>query len=705
MRINHRSNGGSTLVVTITVVATLLVLLGVAVNYSTQISRTTQRSRKTAVAMEIADGHLEYLFSNWRNIYRTTWTTTYGSNTGGTDYSVVGTNYFYTTCPSCSPTPSGPAPAPVQNMNPSGTPPAIPLPPTSNFPTEANYTVNQYRIQAVDPMVDLDASGNALVETSNGSNSYTAMNAAATPPAGYGPNPAYGYNFPYSYYYLASVDVTVPALTGTVTAKVRRVFEKKFDLPWSFLMFYVDDLELQPSAALTIDGPIHTNSSLYIGTTNFTTSSRVEYGSNYVNGYSPNDSRYGGSVTSPNFAKSDASLALSDCPPYQTSPYLPFGWNLTFSLTTNANDGYREIIEQPAANPDPLASVRMYNQAGLRIQIDSAGNITGSTVNYGTTPATVTALSGGALTTIKNFVSTGTAASSTLSSSYVFYDNRETGYMKATNVDVYQLAKAVKAGSIASWNGVVYISDVSALMYNTDGTPRSSPTPTPAPVNVTYNGTTYSTQKRAIRLINGAVLPAGGLTIVTDNPVYIVGDYNVYAYPTGSTTVPSSYPAATPPSDNGTYTTRILTGTSGTQPPYSAVMGDAITVLSKNWVDTNSTGPVTSSSRWGYNTTINSCLVAGSAPSSGGVYGGGGENFIRFLEDWSHNNNTFTFYGSMVQLFKPQQSIGAWSGSGNLYKAPALKWYYDDDLLSDGAPPGNLDIAAYLQQQRWYQVY
>ena len=79
MKLTHSSRGGSTLVVVIIVVFVMLVLLGVAVEYSTQISRNTQRSRKTALAMEIADGHLEYLFSNWRNIYRTTWTTVYGS--------------------------------------------------------------------------------------------------------------------------------------------------------------------------------------------------------------------------------------------------------------------------------------------------------------------------------------------------------------------------------------------------------------------------------------------------------------------------------------------------------------------------------------------------------------------------------------------------------------------------------------------------
>jgi Tfp pilus assembly protein PilX len=90
--INQNGNG---LVVVLAVVATILALLGAAVSYTSHISRISQRTRRVAVAMEIADGHLEYLFTNWRNIYRKTWTT-YGYASGGTDYSVVGTNYFYT---------------------------------------------------------------------------------------------------------------------------------------------------------------------------------------------------------------------------------------------------------------------------------------------------------------------------------------------------------------------------------------------------------------------------------------------------------------------------------------------------------------------------------------------------------------------------------------------------------------------------------
>src|SRR5205085_2424421 len=134
-----KAQAGNGLVVTISVVMTILTILGAAVSYTTHLSRISQRSRRTALAMEIADGHLEYLFTNWRNIYRKTWTT-YNTSSGGTDYSVVGTNYFYTDLYNPSSGCSGCAvPTPVPYMTPSATPPQIALPAKSNFPTEANY--------------------------------------------------------------------------------------------------------------------------------------------------------------------------------------------------------------------------------------------------------------------------------------------------------------------------------------------------------------------------------------------------------------------------------------------------------------------------------------------------------------------------------------------------------------------------------------
>ncbi|HYR22378.1 MAG TPA: hypothetical protein VEP30_05585 [Chthoniobacterales bacterium] len=679
------------LVVVVSVVATILALLGAAVSYTGHTSRLAQRSRRAALAVEIADGHLEYLFTNWRNIYRKTWTT-YGYASGGTDYSLLGTNYFFTNCSTCTvQTTASPAPTPIANMTPSATPPTISLPSKTLFPTEPNYTVTQYRIQAVDPMIDLDCNENAVREVNYGKgdvnnnpcktgSTWTSLTPDQIPSAAYGPN-----TWQYSFFYLAAVDVTVPAMgtnnSGTVKAKVRRVFEKRFDNPWTYAMFYVDDLEFQPSTPFTISGEIHTNGNLYIGTSNLTVQNNpttgapsiVEYGGSYVNGYSPNDTLHGGSVTAPNF--------VANLPPAQTSPYLPFGWNLDLSNTNgNGNDdSYHEIIERPVSGTDPLSNVRYYNQAGYRIVINADTTVTASRID---SSGNVTTLNGSAYNTW--CANNGQGSSTTiLQQNQPLYDAREGGAVKVTNVDISKIVSSFSG--MTGWTGVVYLADAGATTYNADGTVKSAGTS----ANVTINGTTYPTTKRAFRLINGYALPSTGLTIVSENPVYIQGNYNTASTSSGSV-----------PSNSGTYTDPDA---SGYTRKAAAVIADAVTILSSGWNDSNSASSL-SSRVASANTTVNAAFVAGMVPSGGGNYSGGGENFIRLLEDWS--SRTFCYYGSMVELFRSNQAIGTW-GKANVYNSPGTdRWYYDDATFSNSSgPPGNLQIAAYLQQQRWYQVY
>jgi hypothetical protein len=663
---------GSTLVVTISVVAGLLVLLAVAVQYTQTISRQSQRSRKTALAMEIADGHLEALFSSWRNIYRNTWTTT-SNGSGGTDYSILGTNFFFTSLYN-----PGPAPTAIPAMTPAAIPPTIPTPAPSLFLNEANFQLTQYRIQAVDPMISLDANGNALRETSWGSQSYVALSPAATPPAAYGKN-----KWQYSYFYLASVDVTVPTTTGNVTAKVRRVFEKKFDNPWTYALFFVDDLELHPTDPLTVTGPIHTNGSLFIGTSNFTTTSSVEFAGEYVNGYSAADTYHSAAVTKPNFAKSDPALAFSDMPPAQVSPYLPFGWNLKLLNADGSvnNDSYHELIEQVVSTPDPLSEIRLYNQACYRVLIDSSNNIT---VYKKDSPATAmgasVATNNGAGKVLKDAITTNLG----------IRDVRENKYVRLANVDISQITSAAEAGNLPNWNGIVYIADTSTHGSNISSQLGSS-------------GASITTTMRGIRLINGHRLPRAegdtntwdGLTIVSANPVYIKGNYNTST--NSGDAVPSNSSTYTDPDASG-YTRKL-----------AAVIGDSITVLSAGWNDLNSAGNINTREATA-NITVNAALVGGIIPSAGGYYSGGGENFVRLLEDWKLR--TMCIYGSMVQLYKSTQATTQWDGAGNLSKSPLVTKFYWDPNYADNAlttyqsgPPGNLQIAAYLQQQRWYQVY
>ena len=689
---------GSTLVVTISVVATILVLLGSAVGYTSHISRVADRSRKASQALEIGDGHLEYLFSSWRNISRAP---------GFRRISALQppTHFFFTQ--NYNP---GPAPSTAWTTPWPGAPPIIPRPLPSSFPNIPDYAISQYRIQAVNPMIELTAN-----ETST-------LAPNAFPSFAYGPN-----TWQYSVFYLAAVDVTIPSMRGNVSAKVRRIFEKKYDDPWTFGMFYHDDLELHPTTALNLNGPIHTNGGLYIGTNKVTASTKVTYASEYVNGQSPKDTTVRASApTEPNFAKSDPSLAESDCPPAQESPYLPFGWILKLQNAdgTVNNDSYREIIERPSpttlpAVDDPLGQIRYYHQPGIRVLFNADNSVQAFVVNEAGVASTMSSSQYNSLLGNQgNGSSTGT-----FRPAGAFYDVREGTAVSVIDIDISKLVSLVGTGStsgITGWTGVLYVSDARGTTYNPDGTVKTAGTP----INVTVNGVPYTTTKRAFRLVNGTNLPSPGtvtqdytitgstaltvkpgLTFVSDNPVYILGNYNT---------------GGNPPSNSGTPSQPTVSGYTRRQ---AAVVADSITVLSTAWQgsanqnfpgDTNSNAANGLASRVAANTTINAALLAGNVPSGGGFYSGGGENHIRLLEDW--NNKSLTYYGSMVQLYNSAQGIGKWNGDG-VYVAPLTNRYYWDSEFAKqynhshstakfwGSPPGKLSIAAYLQQQRWYQVY
>jgi hypothetical protein len=201
--------------------------------------------------------------------------------------------------------------------------------------------------------------------------------------------------------------------------------------------------------------------------------------------------------------------------------------------------------------------------------------------------------------------------------------------------------------------------------------------------------------KRGLRLKNGAKMPPGGLTIASDNPVYLQGDYNTGRTVNASGTV--TYETPTNTNNDGTGGN---TAFGYTRQP-SAVIADAVTILSNAWTDASSYNDV--SSRNASPTTVNAAIVSGIVPSGGASsgansYSGGAENFTRFLENWG-SNKTFTYYGSMVQLFQSRQSIGRW-GNNNVYGAPRRAWYFDT-LFYTSPPPGTLTLVSY-NKQRWF---
>src|SRR5437660_475058 len=191
---------------------------------------------------------------------------------------------------------------------------------------------------------------------------------------------------------------------------------------------------------------------------------------------------------------------------------------------------------------------------------------------------------------------------------------------------------------------------------------------------ILYVASSSSTPGQAVRLVNGSSLPSQGLTVVSQNPVYIAGDYNT-----------------------------AKNGPDGNHPP-AAVMGDAVTVLSNAWMANgyDAKGDLAFQNRAASATTVNAAIATGpSAESTMGNDNGKANNLVRHLEDWT--NQTYTYSGSMVALWHSQQVTGAWRCCGatsNYYYAPPNRVWSYDTLFDTSDPPGT-PSGVVMQKGRW----
>jgi hypothetical protein len=117
------------------------------------------------------------------------------------------------------------------------------------------------------------------------------------------------------------------------------------------------------------------------------------------------------------------------------------------------------------------------------------------------------------------------------------------------------------------------------------------------------------------------------------------------------------------------------------------VLADAVTVLSNHWNDTNAVNSSSAlSSRTATPTTVNAAIATGpSNESTSGAGNGQLENDIRFLETWT--GQTFTYSGSIVDLWHSMQVTSPWQNTGVYYNAPIRNWSYDT-LFNTSPPPG-----------------
>jgi hypothetical protein len=489
-----------------------------------------------------------------------------------------------------------------------------------------------------------------------------------------GSNPCYGVTQPVPQYQASMPAGPYSGLSGTVTTFLivspvtaangtRSTQSQNFNytqIPlFQFAVFYGKgvDLEISPGANMTLNGKVFANSNIYLSPQNSTLQIGSVTGSPTLLatagniyrtikrdgtegfGNNPMIKDINGNYQTLNFDHAqnqnfgsnwsasqwkDAATTLfggtvkdSAMGVNQIIPPIP----AMFYNPSNPDQIAHQMIELPkAGDAADLASAKMYAQAGLRIVdgVATDGNGNGVTIPSGV-------------------ISTKT-----------FFDQREGNTMRVTEIDIGALQS--KAPSWFQPGGLLYDNKGVLYVANSSGGPTST-----CPAGTRGSGNPCP----AVRLVNGSSLPARGLTIVSQNPVYIKGDYNTALTGDSSLTGPNSHPPA-------------------------AVMADAVTVLSNNWTDANSTAAMTG--RTPSNTTVNAAIATG--PSQESVSGTGNgqlENDIRFLENWS--GYTFTYSGSLVDLWHSEQVTAPWQNTGVYYNAPTRVWSYDT-LFNKATPPG-----------------
>jgi hypothetical protein len=192
--------------------------------------------------------------------------------------------------------------------------------------------------------------------------------------------------------------------------------------------------------------------------------------------------------------------------------------------------------------------------------------------------------------------------------------------------------------------------------------------------------------RRAIKVVNGSFLNLGncpgstssttipcGLTIATENPAYVQGDFNANSQ------------------GNGFNDPHVAT----------SIAADAVTLLSDNWNDYNSflfpyqqspvstsPAPVTNpAQRAGYTSWYRVAIAAGkglSFPQPSGTsqdFGtdGGVHNFLRYIEHWG--NQTLNYRGSIINLFTNRQAIGTFKCCALVYNPPTRGYNFDVEFL------------------------
>ena len=438
----------------------------------------------------------------------------------------------------------------------------------------------------------------------------------------------------------------------------------------AYAIFYNGLLEFSTCATMTVNGAVHSNTNIFVGTDSSLTFNTTVTASGVVEAPDNNGGHWATGAAVTNFNSS---------------------WNTTFNGPTNFINRLSTIqISLPMTNTHFLIDVpttndsatlagqqRLYNEAQVVLTISNQNSTDGFNTNMvvvvkvqkAPTAADVPGADTAPATNIYVLpLPTSASPVAFLSLTNIFYDRREGKTNVTTQVDL---------GQYKTW----LLTNNSVIgKYPTDG---SSGYPTILFVNDVRNTSTVGGNKQTgVRITNGISPPpngGAGFSIATPNPLYILGNYN--------------------------QTNSGLLGTtntsSGTVP--CALISDALTILSSKWSDNNSFGSFSSGGSWTANAdTINAAILTGIVPSTGTDsmhFSGGVHNLPRLLEDWG--SVQLTLNTSIINLYNSTKATGVFRNPGTYYYPPTRKFSYDLNFSDPTKVPPGIPCALVALRYSW----
>lgn len=453
---------------------------------------------------------------------------------------------------------------------------------------------------------------------------------------------------------------------------------------FQFGVFYEGDLEILPGQPMTFAGWVHTNGNLYLTSNSATFQSQITTPDSVFWQRKDMNQRLGGVRI--NNASGTANLLDFDSRSIHGAAFVNRSQSrFSGRLMTEAH-GVRPLKLPLPVNTPPIAlvqprdagddamvkEVKMAWKADWVVTVNARAFRNADTMSMKASfcDSIVQVRSAGMV------IPTGSTCSSIFKPrANAFYDGRED--LRPDIIDIY-------IDSLRTWADAVPASRAPRILY----------------VEIVNDEPALETNDYvAVRIRGGARLPApasaadtGGLSVVTNRPMYVLGDYNTTIWRPAALMGDAITFLSNPPNAAMANTGNVCTNGTG-----------------NGWCDMSQQNPAMRKSR---NTTVNAALLAGHSPTTcdwqragcgTNNYGGGLENFPRFLENWG--GVTFTYTGSLVSLFASEYASGFWGNSvnpgyanGAYYSAPTRNWQFDVNFrFPERLPPGTPSVGTVLQ--------